>query len=183
MERSRIGPKARKNSAASTMERPRDDLEKGVNDMAAKKKKKRAAASKGSKTARKRNGSRAASARAAGKKAPARKGKAGKARAKSAGGKSKVKKAGKKSPARAVKKARKNAGGRTARPAGKKQVMGEGDYAASRSFLKDQGSFVERHRSDIPAMGKEAEQALEGPQGDSLRDAEATAAARSRDTF
>jgi hypothetical protein len=32
-------------------------------------------------------------------------------------------------------------------------------------------------------MGKAAEAALDGPQGDELREAEATAAARSRDTF
>ena len=61
--------------------------------------------------------------------------------------------------------------------------MGEGDYAASRAFLKDQSGFVEKNKAAIPAMGKAAEKALEGPEGDSLREAEATAAARSRDTF
>ena len=61
--------------------------------------------------------------------------------------------------------------------------MGEGDYAASRSFLKDQSSFVEKNRANIPAMGLEAEKALDGPQGAVLRDAEAAAAARSRDMF
>ena len=65
----------------------------------------------------------------------------------------------------------------------KKKTIGEGDYAASRSFLKDQSNFVEKNRADIPAMGKDAERAMDGPQGDMLRDAEATAAARSRDTF
>ena len=55
--------------------------------------------------------------------------------------------------------------------------MGEGDYAASKSFLKDQASFVEKNKANIPAMGKAAEKALEGPEGDALRDAEAAAAA------
>ena len=73
---------------------------------------------------------------------------------------------------------------RKAKPAAKKkQNVGEGDYAASRAFLKDQSGFVEKNKAGIPAMGKAAEKALDGPQGDALREAEATAAARSRDTF
>ena len=47
----------------------------------------------------------------------------------------------------------------------------------------DQAGFVAANKANIPAMGKEAEQALEGPEGDGLRDAEAAAAGRSRDTF
>ena len=65
----------------------------------------------------------------------------------------------------------------------KKQVMGEGDYEASRAFLKDQAAFVQQNKADIPAMGKEAEAVLEGPEGDALREAEAAGQARSRDTF
>ena len=65
----------------------------------------------------------------------------------------------------------------------KKQIVGEGDYAATRAFDQDQASFVKKNRAKIPAMGKAAEAALEGPEGDALREAEATAAARSRDTF
>ena len=68
-------------------------------------------------------------------------------------------------------------------PAKKKKIIGEGDYAASRTFLKDQSGFVAKNKAKIPAMGKAAEAALDGPQGDALREAEATAAARSRDTF
>ena len=68
-------------------------------------------------------------------------------------------------------------------PAKKKKIVGEGDYAASRTFLKDQSGFVAKNKAKIPAMGKAAEAALDGPEGDTLRDAEATAAARSRDTF
>jgi hypothetical protein len=65
----------------------------------------------------------------------------------------------------------------------KKQVVGEGDYAASAKFDADQASFVKRNKANIPALGKDAEAALDGPEGDALRDAEAAAAGRSRDTF
>ena len=106
------------------------------------------------------------------KRAPAKKTKAKKA-SKKTSKKKVVKAAAKKAPAKkAAKKAAK-----------KKQTVGEGDYAASRSFLKDQSSFVEKNKANIPAMGMEAERALDGPQGAALRDAEATAAARSRDMF
>jgi len=65
----------------------------------------------------------------------------------------------------------------------KKQIVGEGDYAASAKFDADQASFVKRNKASIPAMGEDAEAALDGPEGDALRDAEAAAAGRSRDTF
>ena len=127
------------------------------------------------------------------KKAPAKKAKAKKAVAK----KKTVAKKVKKAPAKkAKKKAKKAAPGMLARaikavkkavtpakPKKKKQVVGEGNYAASRKFDADQASFVKRNKAKIPALGKEAEKALEGPEGDSLRDAEAQAAGRSRDTF
>ena len=129
-----------------------------------------------------------------------------KAKAKKSTKKSKAKKSAKKSvakkakkPAKKSKKAVKAAAGASARAGAtkkaapakkaktakkkKKQVKGEGDYAASRAFLKDQSSFVARNKARIPAMGKDAEKALEGPQGNELRDAEAEAAGHSRDTF
>ena len=65
------------------------------------------------------------------------------------------------------------------RPAPKKknkQIVGEGDYAATRAFDKDQAAFVKKNKAKIPAMGKEAERALDGPEGNSLmgrRDKEA----------
>jgi len=83
-----------------------------------------------------------------------------------------VKAAAKKAPARKAKKA-----------SAKKKIIGEGDYQASRTFLKDQSGFVAKNKAKIPAMGKAAEAALDGPEGDALREAEATAAARSRDNF
>ena len=112
------------------------------------------------------------------RKAPARKSKAKKAakrpvkKAKKTAKKS-VKAAARKAPAKKAKKA----------SATKKQTKGEGDYAASKSFLKDQSSFVEKNRASIPAMGQAAEKALDGPEGNALRDAEAAGMARSRDTF
>jgi hypothetical protein len=130
--------------------------------MAAKKKKKTKKAAKPAK------------AKTAKKKAPAKKSK------KTA--KTSAKKA--KKPARkVVKAAAKKAPAKKAPAKKKKQTVGEGDYAATRKFDKDQASFVAKNKANIPAMGKEAEKALDGPQGDMLRDAEATAAARSRDTF
>jgi hypothetical protein len=72
---------------------------------------------------------------------------------------------------------------KSSRKTSPRKIKGEGDYAASRRFLKDQSGFVEKNKAAVPAMGKEAEAALDGPQGAALRDAEATAAARSRDIF
>jgi len=89
---------------------------------------------------------------------------------------------------KATKKAAKKRTKAAANPAKKtkksaRKIKGEGDYAASRAFLKDQSGFVGKNKAKIPAMGKEAEKALEGPEGAELREAEAIAAARSRDTF
>jgi len=111
------------------------------------------------------------------KKAPARKAKKAARKTKKApkkGAKKIAKAAAKKAPARKAKAKKTRA---------KKRTIGEGDYAASRTFLKDQSGFVAKNKAKIPAMGKAAEAALDGPDGAALREAEATAAARSRDTF
>ena len=84
-------------------------------------------------------------------------------------GKTKKSKA-KKAPRKAAKPKAKAA--RKAAPKKKKQIIGEGDYQASRNFLKDESTFVKRHSAEIPAMGKDAEAALEGSQGAELRAAE-----------
>jgi hypothetical protein len=127
------------------------------------------------------------------KKAGATKEKAAKAvKAKKSPAKS-AKKTAKKAAKRPAKKVKK-AIGKSVKPtakkapvakakAAKKQIKGEGDYAATRKFDKDQASFVKRNKAAIPDMGKAAEAALEGPEGAELRDAEAAAAGRSRDTF
>ena len=126
----------------------------------------------------------AAKKRKAKKAAKAKRGPARKAKASAKKAKRPARKATKR-PAKKAKAAAKKTPARKSKPAArkKKQIVGEGDYAASRAFLKDQSGFVERNKAAIPAMGKAAEKALEGPEGDALRDAEATAAARSRDTF
>jgi hypothetical protein len=90
---------------------------------------------------------------------------------------SKVKKAKKTAPRKAAKP---KAKAKKAAPKKKQQTIGEGDYQASRSFLKDQANFVKRHSSEIPGMGKEAEAALEGSQGDQLRAAEDEARGHSK---
>lgn len=54
----------------------------------------------------------------------------------------------------------------------RKEVLGEGNYTASREFRNEQTDFVKKNRNRIPAMAKEAEKELEGPQGDELREAE-----------
>ena len=66
-----------------------------------------------------------------------------------------------------------------AAPKKKKQIVGEGDYAASAKFDKDQAAFVKRNKAKIPELGKDAEAALNGPEGDSLRAAEREAMNRS----
>ncbi len=121
--------------------------------------------------------------------------KAKKAAKKKAPAKKAVKKTAKKAPARKAKKAiKKKPVKKTVKAAvkkapakkkavKKKQIVGEGDYAASRAFDKDQANFVKRNKAKIPELGKAAEAALDGPEGDALRAAEAEAAGRSRDTF
>jgi len=146
--------------------------------MAAKKRKKVGASAKAGAT-RKKTASKAKKA----KKAPAMKAKktarkAAKRRAKKA-----KKTAAKKAPAKkagALARAAATIKKAFSRP---KKAIGEGDYAASRRFDKDEASFVKKNKAGIPAMGKEAETALDGPDGAALREAEATAAARSRDIF
>jgi hypothetical protein len=62
----------------------------------------------------------------------------------------------------------------TSRPSSRrsKDVIGEGNYTASREFRKDQTDFVQRNKSRISKLGKQAERALDGPEGDELRQAE-----------
>lgn len=128
--------------------------------------------------------------------AKARKSKAKKVKAKSKA-KSKAKKSGRPSRKRAKKAKRAAASSRgravkssPQRPAGKAAVkkaapkkqrpIGEGDYEASRSFLKDQSDFVKSHESEISKMGKDAERAMEGSEGNDLRAAEEEAKSHSK---
>jgi hypothetical protein len=65
--------------------------------------------------------------------------------------------------------------GKTAPTRKRKQIVGEGDYEASRTFLKDQAGFVKKNKARIPAMGKAAKAALAGSEGPALIAAEAQA--------
>jgi hypothetical protein len=111
------------------------------------------------------------------KKSKAKKSKAKKSKIKR-GKKKPVKRAAAKAPAKKSKKAAPRKAKKAA-PKKKKQIIGEGDYAASRKFDKDQASFVMRNKAKIPAMAKEAEAALDGAEGASLRAAEQEAMNRS----
>jgi colicin import membrane protein len=113
--------------------------------------------------------------------------KAKKSKAKKPGKKKAIKRAAAKSrkrPAKAKKpaprKAKKAAPVKARKAATKKkQIVGEGNYAAAKAFDKDQTNFVKRNKAKIPEMGKEAEQALEGREGPSLIAAEQEAMSRS----
>jgi hypothetical protein len=87
-----------------------------------------------------------------------------------------VKKAAKRPVARKAKKA---AVKKPAKKAARKSrdVQGEGNYSASRRFRKAETDFIKRNKSRIPEMGKAAEAALEGPEGNELRAAEEAARA------
>ena len=87
---------------------------------------------------------------------------------KAAAPKSKSKKAIKKPAKKKVKAAAKKAPARKAAKKASKKTIGEGDYAASRAFLKDQSGFVAKNKAKISGLGKEAEKALDGPEGASL---------------
>jgi hypothetical protein len=81
--------------------------------------------------------------------------------------------AARKAPARKMKAAK--------RPARKKVARGEygeGNYKATKRFRKSEEAFIERNRQNIPAMGREAETALEGPEGPALIEAENEARSR-----
>ncbi len=116
--------------------------------------------------------------------------------AKKAKKKAKASKHGAKAPKKTAKKAAKKPAAKKAKtPARKhaklvkakksapkktKQIVGEGDYAASRAFLKDPSGFVQKNKSKIPALGKQARAALEGSEGTLLLAAEAEARSHSK---
>lgn len=61
----------------------------------------------------------------------------------------------------------------------RKEVFGEGNYTAARDFRRDETSFVRRNRNRIPELGEKAAEALDGPEGRDLAEAEAEARSRS----
>jgi len=60
------------------------------------------------------------------------------------------------------------------------KVHGEGNYAASRDYDKRTEKFISEKKSEIPKMAKDAEKALEGPEGEELRAAEEKGKAKAR---
>ena len=54
----------------------------------------------------------------------------------------------------------------------KKAAFGEGNYKATREFDAAEQAFVTKNRDKIPAMGREAADALDGPEGADLNAAE-----------
>ena len=63
-------------------------------------------------------------------------------------------------------------------PAKEQKIQGEGNYDASRKFDADEQAFIEKNRAAIPDLAKDAADALDGPEGDGLRKAEAETGAR-----
>jgi len=62
----------------------------------------------------------------------------------------------------------------------KSAVEGEGSYTAARNYDREQRDFVARNKSRIPKMAKDAEKALEGPEGKTLRAAEKVGKSKAR---
>jgi hypothetical protein len=60
------------------------------------------------------------------------------------------------------------------------KVQGEGDYEATRHYDEKLEKFVKDKKSEIPTMAKDAEKALEGPEGDALRKAEEIGKSKAR---
>jgi hypothetical protein len=60
------------------------------------------------------------------------------------------------------------------------KLEGEGSYTATRNYDSAQRAFVAKNKGKIGKMAKDAEAALEGPEGKSLRAAERKAKAKAR---
>ena len=56
------------------------------------------------------------------------------------------------------------------------KISGEGNYEAAKRFDDAEKAFVKDRGDEIPALAKKAAEALDGPDGDSLRDASEAAA-------
>ena len=58
------------------------------------------------------------------------------------------------------------------------QNQGEGNYDASRRFDADEQDFIDKNRDALPKLAKDAEEALDGPEGEELRAADEESKAR-----
>ena len=64
--------------------------------------------------------------------------------------------------------------------ADKKQIQGEGDYDAARRFDREERAFVEK--GPVEKKAREAEEALDGPEGEDLERARRETGAHGRQT-
>ena len=63
---------------------------------------------------------------------------------------------------------------------GGSRVQGEGDYESARAYKKDTEEFIASNKDQIPEMAKDAERALESPEGEELRRAEEQGKSKAR---
>ena len=56
------------------------------------------------------------------------------------------------------------------------KISGEGNYEAAKRFDDAEKAFVKDRGNEIPALAKKAAEALDGPDGESLREASEAAA-------
>ena len=59
-------------------------------------------------------------------------------------------------------------------------VQGEGDYKSARVYKKDIEGFIQKKDSEIPNMAKDAEKAIDGPEGAELEKAEEKGKSKAR---
>ena len=63
---------------------------------------------------------------------------------------------------------------------GSEKVQGEGDYESARRYKRDIDTFVKEKGGQIPDRAKEAERAVEGPEGEDLARAEEKGKSKAR---
>jgi hypothetical protein len=59
-------------------------------------------------------------------------------------------------------------------------VQGEGDYKSARVYKKDIEGFIQKKDSEIPNLAKDAEKAIDGPEGAELEKAEEKGKSKAR---
>ena len=63
---------------------------------------------------------------------------------------------------------------------GNNKIEGEGSYTAAHNYDEKLEKFVHDKKSEIPGMAKDAEKAIEGPEGEELRKAEEIGKSKAR---
>jgi hypothetical protein len=77
-------------------------------------------------------------------------------------------------------KDRQQKGDAGSRNSGSGKVQGEGDYESARVYKKDIDEFVATRKGEIPELAKKAEEALGGPEGAELKEAEEKGKSKAR---